>query len=707
MEDKRNSSFLAITFLLISAMPAYNCIMYLLRVAGINIPLRMLHIYLVAMLFLAVLLMRYKLPVKSLGAIFIIFGFYGINFLCASEETRKFYYSTDVAALLAIFTPIACLITSQVNKWDDLFTNKFFLSVTDGIILLSLLSKISQQNSSGYMSFSYDLLPLWGICLISALFYGNNVQWLFFCVGLFEGFFYGARGPLCWIVLLAAVLLIIIWREDNEKRKQISILTAVFMLGGIIIVALLPAIFDSALADASYVLRRLKLGSLFGGAGRGEIYSECRKILKDMGFSVNGLFYDRTVLPNAWYSHNFIYEVLISLGWILGVLYLAGLAYIIISTFIKQNTSGKVMVSYFCCSFFFRYFLSGSIFDEPEFVLFLAAVFSLNAQCSNMVDTKEKVRPTCLTNQMEIDDMLEALGKVSVIIPTYGGSASLNRSIDSVLKQEYSDYEIIVVDDNNPDTEARVKTEKMMSKYVSNYKVKYLKHEFNKNGSAARNTGYRASNGEFLCFLDDDDAFLPDKIKKQVEYMNAHLEYGACYCWRNQRGKIISGSYTGDLRKEILDLTFTPTTSAVMIRRSCYSALNGFDESYRRHQDFEFLLRFFEVYSMGVVEEVLLDFIGNEVNNQLRGKKLYDVKEQFFAQFSDDIERLDKMHKGFKKRVFAAHFSDACKELIRYGNFWLAVKMYVRYGTKGGLLFWKYFFEKVISWVKRKTRREA
>lgn len=291
--------------------------------------------------------------------------------------------------------------------------------------------------------------------------------------------------------------------------------------------------------------------------------------------------------------------------------------------------------------------------------------------------------------------------KVSVIIPTYGGSDSLLRSVDSVLTQTYPDFEVIVVDDNNPDTDARKKTEKQMNRYAGNAHVKYIKHEHNKNGSAARNTGYRNSDGEYICLLDDDDAFLPGKIYKQVVYLDEHPEYGACYCWRRQRNKEICGTYTGDLSQQLLDLTFTPTTSALMIRRSCYEALNGFDESYRRHQDYEFMLRFFKRFKIGVVEEVLLDFIGNEVNNQLRGKKLYETKAQFFSQFNDDINRIERIYPGFKQRVYAAHFSDAFKEMVRYGNIGLAVKMYLNYGIKGGTLFWKFFFRKVGNWVKR------
>ena len=94
---------------------------------------------------------------------------------------------------------------------------------------------------------------------------------------------------------------------------------------------------------------------------------------------------------------------------------------------------------------------------------------------------------------------------VSVIIPTYKRPDYLDRAIDSVLNQTYNNIEIIVVDDNNPNTEGRERTEKIMRRYENNPHVIYIKHEYNKNGSAARNTGFKASHGVYLAFLDDDD----------------------------------------------------------------------------------------------------------------------------------------------------------------------------------------------------------
>ncbi|MGB4934039.1 MAG: glycosyltransferase family 2 protein, partial [Ruminococcus bromii] len=106
---------------------------------------------------------------------------------------------------------------------------------------------------------------------------------------------------------------------------------------------------------------------------------------------------------------------------------------------------------------------------------------------------------------------------VSVIIPTYKGADKINSAVDSVLNQTYKNIEVIVVDDNGENEPEQLLTAEKMKKYETFENVKYLVHKKNINGSAARNTGIRASKGFYLGFLDDDDVFLPDKTQKQVD----------------------------------------------------------------------------------------------------------------------------------------------------------------------------------------------
>ena len=295
--------------------------------------------------------------------------------------------------------------------------------------------------------------------------------------------------------------------------------------------------------------------------------------------------------------------------------------------------------------------------------------------------------------------------KVSVIIPTYKSGETLIRAVDSVLNQSYQNFQVIVVDDNNPDSEYRLRTEKLMEKYSNEERVIYLKHKENKNGSAARNTAFAYSSGDYIAFLDDDDFFLPTKLAHQVNFLNQYNEFGGCYCWRLDKGENVCGTYEGDFSYELLALEFTPYTSAIMIRRECYEALHGFDESFRRHQDFEFLLRFFEKYKMGYVPFIDLVLSTNGVNNTPKGASFVKVKEHFFENFSETINRVTSGDLKKKKLIYANHFSDLFKDLIRYGYPLLALRVYFKYGRLGGFKFWELFFSKCFSGLKERFQK--
>lgn len=258
---------------------------------------------------------------------------------------------------------------------------------------------------------------------------------------------------------------------------------------------------------------------------------------------------------------------------------------------------------------------------------------------------------------------------VSVIIPTYKRSNMLSKCIDTVLSQTYDNIEIIVVDDNNPDTEWRVQTAVTMREYLHNEKVKYIQHKANKNGSAARNTGLQYSSGDYICFLDDDDFFLPEKTRKQVLYLQNNLHVDACFCDYEKEGQSYILTEKDDFSADILLSNNTPQTSGIMFRRKVICALQGFDETYIRHQDYELLLRFFYAgYRLGKVDEVLYIRERAKNSNLPDGKKMEYVKCRFLNQFEPVISRLAETNKNFRKKVVVANYFTVMKCYIRDGK---------------------------------------
>lgn len=87
MEDKKNDSFLMISFLLLISLPAYRCLMFVLNLAGVEVPLRMFHIYLLLMVYMLVLLIKYRMPLKSAGAVLGIIAFYGVSYMVSVNRS--------------------------------------------------------------------------------------------------------------------------------------------------------------------------------------------------------------------------------------------------------------------------------------------------------------------------------------------------------------------------------------------------------------------------------------------------------------------------------------------------------------------------------------------------------------------------------------------------------------------------------------------
>lgn len=242
---------------------------------------------------------------------------------------------------------------------------------------------------------------------------------------------------------------------------------------------------------------------------------------------------------------------------------------------------------------------------------------------------------------------------VSVIIPTYKRSEMLPRTVDSVLSQTYKKIQVIVVDDNNPDTSWRKETENRMSQYLDNPNVFYIKHSHNKNGSAARNTGWKFSSGQLICFLDDDDFYYPNKVASQVKILQSNPESSGCWCDYRKNGKEIRLDENADIIYNILMGEDTPQTSGWMIRREALEKINGFDETYFRHQDYEFLLRFFRSnFKLIKDNEILYQRDVSETDNTPSGEKMEFIKKKLFSEFHDFIEICELKYNNFEKKLY-------------------------------------------------------
>ncbi len=195
---------------------------------------------------------------------------------------------------------------------------------------------------------------------------------------------------------------------------------------------------------------------------------------------------------------------------------------------------------------------------------------------------------------------------VSVIIPAFSRSSTIGRAIASVQAQTFSDYEIIVVDDaSTDDTAQRVEA-------LGSANLRLIRHASNRGAAAARNTGIGAARGRLIAFLDSDDAWTnKDKLALQVTALRtAGRNVRACASGfvliTNGRMREVRFDWAeGAFRDQILYGCSISPGSTLVVDRGAFDEIGGFDEEFRRLEDWDWLLRFSEVYDLTVVPDPL------------------------------------------------------------------------------------------------------
>lgn len=263
--------------------------------------------------------------------------------------------------------------------------------------------------------------------------------------------------------------------------------------------------------------------------------------------------------------------------------------------------------------------------------------------------------------------------KVSVIIPTYGVPDRLDRTIASVLNQTFRDLELIVVDDNDPQSENRRLTSALVRPIQEkDSRLQYICHERNKNGSAARNTGIRAARGEYISLLDSDDEYLPERVEKCLAALEASRNprakcvYTGCeYRKNNQTYRVMTNVRSGNFLVDYLAMDFNLFTgSNIFMEKTAVDAINGFDESFTRQQDVEFLIRYFVDYDIIGLSDVLVikNFDGK---NKPSAEKYEAIKKHFLETFRPIIERQDEAQ---QRRIYGANYRQVAEQYLLEGN---------------------------------------
>lgn len=291
---------------------------------------------------------------------------------------------------------------------------------------------------------------------------------------------------------------------------------------------------------------------------------------------------------------------------------------------------------------------------------------------------------------------------VSVVIPVYNRENTILRAVRSVLRQTYSNIEIIVVDDCSTDSTVSVINS------CDDKRVQLIALPHNHGANYARNRGIERARGEFIAFQDSDDEWMEDKLDKQIRYLteeNMKAVFSPYILCEEGQCRIIPKDYqSSDIYKEGLqeklkrgNAVGTPT---LIVKRDVFFQIGMFDEKMDRLQDYEFVIRYIKKYRLGYIAEPLVKAyrleksISTDENAFLEAYKRLAEKHSDFIDLEyviDNIfnyttifkngkvnwERLDELIEIVRSRPDWRNQKDFYKLIVEYmyGRYFLIRKM--------------------------------
>ncbi len=303
------------------------------------------------------------------------------------------------------------------------------------------------------------------------------------------------------------------------------------------------------------------------------------------------------------------------------------------------------------------------------------ALIEVNCGLKAVRDQDARANAICPSSTLFHEAPQPAVPLVSVIVPTCDRASLACRAIRSALAQTYPNFEILVVDDASQDGTSHSVTA------LADSRIRYLRQPLRRGIAAARNRGLREARGEFIAFLEADDAWLPDKLAAQVEHLQGlphsiGLVYsGSLIQSDSGRERAFAPSLRGKVfRSLLLENMKDACLSSVMIRRDVLRVVGFFDESIPAMEDHDYWIRVARFYQFEFIDRPLVRHNRSERESRVSMAPETDVgiREHLYRKFRTALEREGLAH-GFLLESARRRLS-GIKEVDRAGAFVLALQ---------------------------------
>jgi glycosyltransferase involved in cell wall biosynthesis len=261
--------------------------------------------------------------------------------------------------------------------------------------------------------------------------------------------------------------------------------------------------------------------------------------------------------------------------------------------------------------------------------------------------------------------------RVSVLLTCFNHFAYLPAALEGVRRQSYRDFEIVAIDDGSKD-----ETRDWLAKQPD---VRCIFNETNIGTYATLNVGLRATDGEFVAVLNDDDLWEPDKLKRQIELLDSNPDVGLVHTGGafidgkgdRQEGNPLGFAFptfqTGDI---LLGLVYENKiiASAALARRACFEKLGGFNESYFGSGDWEMWFRIAEQCKVGFVDEPLTYYRVHGANASHKLERIWRDDERLRDWITERLANVDPSRFPAEELRKAKAFNQAALGTVRTLN---------------------------------------
>ncbi len=241
--------------------------------------------------------------------------------------------------------------------------------------------------------------------------------------------------------------------------------------------------------------------------------------------------------------------------------------------------------------------------------------------------------------------------KVSIIMASYNHEKFVKEAIESVLNQSLQDFELIIIDDASSDHTVNV------IKKFNDARINLTILKRNQGQFAATNFGLQHATGEYIAILNSDDAFYPEKLKKQVHFLDNHSKIGAVFSHADvfyedsrhflNKFRAYSSIFNQSNRTkhEWLNYFFFYGNClchpSVLIRSQCHQELGLYDPRFANCADFQFWIRLIAKYDIHIIQEKLTKFRIHKKNGNMSGQSFSSQKRMRWEDYQAKLQFFD------------------------------------------------------------------